>query len=129
MRLGPLFRATLLALIQGMLSRIGLLIFFSQAHVRQVLPLPAQGRSGADSKIYSTFYQVFYNKEALFSVIIGALTIAVIWVWGRTVRAALKLIPGQLVGANFGSSRSISSPLACGPRPIFRAALSFRFPR
>ncbi|MCS6790471.1 MAG: SulP family inorganic anion transporter [Bacteroidia bacterium] len=101
MRLGPFFRATSPALIQGMLSGIGLLILFSQAHVMAGVAPPGTGQKwgGLKNLFYlpSTFYQVLYNKEVLFSVIVGALTIGVVWLWSRTIQGTLKLIPGQLV--------------------------------
>ena len=99
MRVGVFFRAVSPAVIQGMLSGIGALIFFSQFHVM----LDAKPQSSGFQNLILLPQAVFDlfgsqgGSQGLMAAMIGLITIAVIVGWSF-VPQSLKQVPAVLVG-------------------------------
>lgn len=101
-RLGPVFRAVSPALIHGMLTGIGVLIFASQFHVMVDDIPPGTGRE------FGGVINLWLIPEAVFkgvtepahrpAAIIGLLTIAILSLWAALAPKALKLVPAALLG-------------------------------
>jgi MFS superfamily sulfate permease-like transporter len=114
-KLGQLFRAVSPAVINGMLTGIGVLIFCSQIFV--MMDLKPQGSGLANlGAIPSALSDAIaaptgQHAQALF---IGLVTIGIIVIWRRIAVGRLKAIPGALVGVLFATAYAAicQSPVA-----------------
>jgi MFS superfamily sulfate permease-like transporter len=98
--LGRWFRAVSPAVIQGMLAGIGLLIFASQFHV-MVDDSPRGGGLANLISIPEAIYKGIFPLDGSvhhIAAVIGLLTIASLLLWNRFRPAALKMLPGPLIG-------------------------------
>jgi MFS superfamily sulfate permease-like transporter len=102
LKLGQWFRAVSPAVIHGMLAGIGILILVSQFHVMfDGAPLGSGIKNLMG--IPATLANALSNGGAPLSAgMIGALTIATIFVWASLAPKALKAIPAPLVGVAVG---------------------------
>lgn len=104
LKIGVFFRAVSPAVIQGMLTGIGALIFFSQIHVM----LDATPKSSGLENLLMTpsaFVELFNFGESNmhYAGFIGLITITVIYAWSF-VPAQLKQVPSVLVGVIVGTA-------------------------
>ena len=101
LKLGKWFRAVSPAVLQGMLSGIGLLIFASQFHV-MIDDKPVSSGIQNLLAIPSAIWKVFLSPEDglthHIAAAIGALTIVTVVLWSIVVPKRLKFIPPPLVG-------------------------------
>ncbi len=105
MKFGQWFRAVSPAVIRGMLTGIGILIFASQFHVMvddkargtglmNIISIPESIVKGLTPASESNHH---------WAAIVGLSTIAVILIWKALRKTRLKLIPGQLVAVIVGT--------------------------
>jgi len=100
---GVIFRAVSPAVIQGMLTGIGALIFFSQFHVM----IDSVPQSSGLMNLLAVPEAIVHlvsdtGKNMHYAGIVGVITIAVIYAWSY-VPVALKQLPGVLVGVIIGT--------------------------
>ena len=114
-KLGQLFRAVSPAVINGMLSGIGVLIFCSQIYVMMDLKPKGSGLANIGAMPAALAGAITdptsAHAQALF---IGLVTIAIILIWRRIAVGRLKAVPGALVGVLFatGYAALCHSPVA-----------------
>lgn len=103
-KLGQIFRAVSPAVINGMLSGIGLLIFFSQIYVMMDLKPKGSGLAniGAMPAALASAISSPSSPQAQ-AFFIGLVTIAVILIWRRIAVGRLKAVPGALVAVLFAT--------------------------
>lgn len=101
LKAGQWFRAISPAVIYGMLSGIGVLIFASQFHVM----LDDQPRSNGVINLVTipgALYNDFFNNDGYAQhhvpAMLGLLTIASLLLWNHFRPQALRMIPGALIG-------------------------------
>jgi MFS superfamily sulfate permease-like transporter len=101
-KLGQWFRAVSPAVIHGMLVGIGVLILASQFHVmldRAPIGSGIENLAGIPGALWSALT----TGDAHFAAgMVGALTIATIFLWGSFAPKSLKIIPAPLVGVVVG---------------------------
>ena len=103
-RLGGWFRAISPAVVHGMLAGIGVLIVVGQFHVLfDAKPLPSglQNLAAMPGRLFGLSAVNIQGAELAFAV--GLLTIAAMLGWERFRPAALRLVPGALVGVVTGT--------------------------
>src|SRR4051812_44857415 len=103
LKLGQWFRAISPAVVHGMLAGIGVLIVVGQFHVMMDR---APGHTGIDNLVaipgaFISLSPSLGQAEAAFAI--GVLTIAAILLWDKFKPAALRLVPGALVGVVLGA--------------------------
>ena len=102
LKLGQWFRAVSPAVIHGMLVGIGILILVSQFHV--MLDMKPIG-TGVENLIGipGALWSAISGGGSHFTAgVIGAITIATIFLWGSYAPKSVKLIPGPLIGVLVG---------------------------
>ena len=107
-RLGGWFRAISPAVVHGMLAGIGVLIVVGQFHVLfDAKPLPSglQNLSAMPGRLFGLSANNIQGAELAFAV--GLLTIAGMLGWERLRPAALRLVPGALVGVLAGTAAAV----------------------
>lgn len=100
-RLGQVFRAVSPAVVNGMLSGIGCLIFLSQIYVMCDMAPKGSGLknlAALPSSIVAAFTPGSPNWEA---ALLGAVAVAILISWNRVVPKSLRMIPGALVAVLF----------------------------
>lgn len=101
LKVGQWFRAISPAVIFGMLSGIGILIFASQFHV-MLDDTPKSNGIVNLVTIPAALYNDFFNPDGYAQhhvpALIGLLTISTLMAWNAFRPAALKMIPGALLG-------------------------------
>ncbi len=104
LKVGVFFRAVSPSVIQGMLSGIGALIFFSQVHVMLDAVPQSSGFSNLLLLPTALYDGLFHssNPQMHQAAIIGLTTIGVIYFWSY-VPEKLKVVPAVLVGVIVGS--------------------------
>ena len=114
--LGRWFRAVSPAVIQGMLAGIGLLIFASQFHVMVDDSPRGSGLANLISIPEAVYKGIFPLDGSVHHIaaVIGLLTIASILLWNRFKPAALKMLPGPLIGVVIATSTAwmLALPIA-----------------
>jgi len=95
LRLGRWFRAISIAVVEGMLAGIGLIIIAGQVYAMADLKAPAGGL-GKIAALPGLPLQVIGSTAALPAFAVGSGTIAILLAWAH-VPARLRLIPGPLV--------------------------------
>jgi len=122
--LGRWFRAVSPPVIQGMLAGIGVLIFASQFHVMVDDAPRGSGLTNLLSIPQAIYKGIFPVDGSVHHVaaIIGLLTIASLLLWNRFRPAALKMLPGPLIGVAIGTL--VASVLAL---PIARVEVPSNF--
>lgn len=107
MRLGQWFRAVSPALVQGMLSGIGILIFAAQFHVMVDDIPPGTGKAYGGlinlGTIPRAVWKGFAESPHQAAAAIGVLTILVIVGWSSLAPKKWRVIPGPLVGVTIAS--------------------------
>lgn len=107
-RLGGWFRAISPAVVHGMLAGIGVLIVVGQFHVlfdSKPLPSGLQNLAAIPSRLLGLSATNMQGAERAFAV--GLLTIAAMLGWERFRPAALRLVPGALVGVLTGTAVAV----------------------
>jgi len=105
LRVGRWFRAVSPAVIQGMLSGIGVLIFASQFHVMvddEVKGTGLEKLVSIPGAIYKAIDPSVGTRAHHLAALAGVVTIVGILGWQRFKPSALKAIPGALVGVVLG---------------------------
>ena len=101
LKVGQWFRAISPAVIYGMLSGIGILIFAGQFHVMLDDKPKSNGIINLIT-IPNALYQDFVNADGYAQhhvpALLGLLTITSLLLWNQFRPAALKMIPGALIG-------------------------------
>lgn len=101
LKVGQWFRAISPAVIFGMLSGIGVLIFASQFHV-MLDDTPKSNGIVNLVTIPGALYNDFFNADGYAQhhvpALLGLLTVATLMAWNAFKPAALKMIPGALLG-------------------------------
>ncbi len=103
-RLGGWFRAISPAVVHGMLAGIGVLIVVGQFHVlfdHKPLPSGLQNLAAMPSRLLGLSATNIQANELAFAV--GLVTIAAMLGWEKFRPAALRLLPGALVGVVAGT--------------------------
>lgn len=95
MRLGRWFRAISVAVVEGMLAGIGLILIAGQLYAMTGAAAPASG-IGKLLGLGGLVVRLAGSPAALSGVLLGAATIAVIMMWGR-LPARVRVVPGALV--------------------------------
>ncbi|KAF1070715.1 MAG: C4-dicarboxylic acid transporter DauA [Pseudomonas citronellolis] len=108
LRLGCWFRVTAPAVVYGMLAGIGILIVLSQAHVMLDLTPKASGLDNLLAFPTALLGSLTEGGEAL---ALGLGTIALMWAWERWRPAALRFLPGALLGVSAATLASLKLPL------------------
>lgn len=120
--LGRWFRAVSPAVIQGMLAGIGLLIFASQFHVMVDDSPRGSGLANLISIPEAIYKGIFPLDGSVHHIaaVIGLLTIASILLWNRFKPAALKMLPGPLIGVVIATSTAwvLALPIARVEVPV-----------
>ncbi|WP_405582268.1 SulP family inorganic anion transporter [Streptomyces sp. NBC_01092] len=99
-RLGRLFQAISLAVVQGMLAGIGLPLMFSQAYPMadsKAPGTPIENMAG----IPGLFADILTNPQAMIATLLGVATIVLSFVW-KKVPGPAKRIPAALVAVGVG---------------------------
>jgi MFS superfamily sulfate permease-like transporter len=110
LQLGQWFRAVSPAVIHGMLSGLGLLIFAGQFHImiddvpranglQNILSIPAG--------IWKAVFPVEGGPAHQEAAAIGALTIATIFLWDKFIPKKLQAVPGVLVGVALATAVTV----------------------
>ncbi|MCO6441234.1 MAG: SulP family inorganic anion transporter [Nitrococcus mobilis] len=97
-RLAPWFRAVSPAVIQGMLSGIGVLIFASQFHVMMDAEPQGSGIVNLISIPEAVYKGIFPMETATLAAMIGLATLLTLMGWNAFRPKGLRAIPGPLVG-------------------------------
>lgn len=106
LKIGRQFQAVSPAVIRGMLAGIGILIILSQFHVMLDSDIPGSGVDNLMAipavlwRTINDHHDLLHDEAAL----IGVLTLAVVVSWGRLRPAALKVVPGPLLGATLAAA-------------------------
>lgn len=96
-KLGQVFRAVSPAVVNGMLSGIGCLIFVSQIYVMCDMAPKGSGLknlAGLPSSVAGLFAPGSANAEA---AALGAVAVAILLLWKKIVPKSLRMVPGALV--------------------------------
>lgn len=114
-RKGQWFRAVSPALIQGMLTGIGVVIFAGQFHV-MLDDAPRAGGVANLAAIPEAVWKAFLPLESSahhYAAMLGALSIVVMSAWPRFAVGRLRLVPGSLIGvlAAVALSRALDFPV------------------
>ncbi|GHG92060.1 sulfate transporter [Streptomyces lanatus] len=99
-RLGRMFQAISLAVVQGMLAGIGLPLMFSQAYPMadaKAPGMPIENMAG----IPSLFADILTDPQAMIATLLGVVTIVLSFLW-KKVRGPAKKIPAALVAVGVG---------------------------
>ncbi|MDO0915148.1 SulP family inorganic anion transporter [Streptomyces sp. DT2A-34] len=99
-RLGRLFQAISLAVVQGMLAGIGLPLMFSQAYPMadaKAPGTPIENMAG----IPGLFADILTTPQAMIAMLLGAATIVLSFLW-KKVPGPAKRIPAALVAVGIG---------------------------
>ncbi|WP_367046623.1 SulP family inorganic anion transporter [Streptomyces sp. Je 1-332] len=112
LRLGRLFRAISVAVVEGMLAGIGLVLVAGQLYVMTDSEAPASGL-GKIAGLPGMLTGVFGSERALTAFGLGMGTITVLVLWNR-LPAKLRVVPAQLgaVVLATGASLALSLPVA-----------------
>jgi MFS superfamily sulfate permease-like transporter len=103
LRLGRWFQAISLAVVQGMLAGIGLLLIAGQAYA--LIDRAPHGRAGANLiGLPKLLADTLASPAAMRTAALGALTIAVIVAWDRAPDRLRGYLPGPLVAVVVASS-------------------------
>lgn len=105
LRLGQWFRAVSPAVVNGMLSGIGLLILASQLHVMLDVPPKGNGLAnvlGVPQAIWSVIVGGVTSAHA--AALLGIVTLAVVVLWEKQKRGVAKLLPGALAAVVVASA-------------------------
>jgi MFS superfamily sulfate permease-like transporter len=103
LKIGQVFRAISPAVVHGMLAGIGVLIVASQLHVifdAKPLPNGLANLMAAPNRLLNLF-PLNNSSDAL---LVGACTITAMLGWEKLRPAALRLVPGALVGVIVGTA-------------------------
>jgi MFS superfamily sulfate permease-like transporter len=117
LRLGRWFRAISVAVVQGMLAGIGLVIIAGQLYSLADQKAPSTGLD----KIFGLpgmFADVFGSGPALTALAVGAGTIAVLVLWPK-IPGAAKVLPGPLAAVLLATGTTVAFDL-----PIARVEVS-----
>ncbi|AUG81780.1 sulfate transporter [Kitasatospora sp. MMS16-BH015] len=111
LRWGRWFRAISVAVVEGMLAGIGLVIIAGQLYAMAGRPAPASG-TGKLLGLPGLLAQLVSSPTARTSFVIGAGTIAVILLWQR-LPAKVRVVPGALVAVLLatGAAWLLGSPV------------------
>lgn len=99
-RLGRIFQAISLAVVQGMLAGIGLPLMFSQAYPMadaKAPGVPIENMAG----IPGLFADILTDRQAMIATLLGVATIVLSFVW-KNVPGPAKKIPAALVAVGIG---------------------------
>ncbi|NUP15896.1 MAG: SulP family inorganic anion transporter [Streptomyces sp.] len=99
-RLGRMFQAISLAVVQGMLAGIGLPLMFSQAYPMadaKAPGTPVENMAG----IPGLFTDILTNPQAMIATLLGIATVVLSFVW-KKVPGPVKRIPAALVAVAIG---------------------------
>ncbi|WP_367323203.1 SulP family inorganic anion transporter [Streptomyces sp. HUAS ZL42] len=99
-RLGRMFQAISLAVVQGMLAGIGLPLMFSQAYPMadaKAPGTPIENMAG----IPGLLADVLIDRQAVIALLLGAVTIVLSFVW-KKAPGPVKKIPAALVAVGIG---------------------------
>ncbi|MGI5375239.1 SulP family inorganic anion transporter [Streptomyces sp. CA-251387] len=99
-RLGRMFQAISIAVVQGMLAGIGLPLMFSQAYPMadaKAPGTPIENMAG----IPALFADILTNPQAMIATLLGVATIVLSFVW-KKVPGPAKRIPAALVAVGIG---------------------------
>ncbi|WP_328364814.1 SulP family inorganic anion transporter [Streptomyces sp. NBC_00457] len=99
-RLGRLFQAISLAVIQGMLAGIGLPLMFSQAYPMadaKAPGTPIENMAG----IPALLGDILTDRQAMIAALLGVVTIVLSFVW-KKVPGPLRKIPAALIAVGIG---------------------------
>lgn len=113
LRLGGWFRAISPAVVHGMLAGIGVLIVVGQFHVLfdgKPLPSGLENLAAMPARLLGLSPGDFGAAERAFAI--GLLTVAAMLGWERFRPAAMKLVPGALVGVLAGTAAVIVGGLS-----------------
>ncbi len=102
LKLGQWFRAVSPAVIHGMLVGIGVLILVSQFHVMLDMKPIGTGVENLLGIPGALMSALTGGGQHLTAGLIGAVTIAIIFLWGSYAPKSVKLIPGPLIGVVVG---------------------------
>ena len=109
LRVGGWFRAISPAVVHGMLAGIGVLIVIGQFHVLfDARPMPSgpENLAAMPGRLLSLSFGDMAAAERAFAI--GLLTIGAMLAWERWRPAAMKLVPGALVGVLAGTLAALS---------------------
>ncbi|KOG40854.1 SulP family inorganic anion transporter [Streptomyces resistomycificus] len=99
-RLGRMFQAISLAVVQGMLAGIGLPLMFSQAY-----PMADHNAPGTPIEnlagIPGLFADILTDRQAMIATLLGALTVVLSFVW-KKVPGPVRKVPAALVAVGIG---------------------------
>jgi MFS superfamily sulfate permease-like transporter len=112
LRLGRWFRAISVAVVEGMLAGIGLVIIAGQLYPMAGAKAPATGLAKV-AGVPGLVERLATTGTAVAAFAVGAGTIAVIVLWGR-LPARARLVPGQLaaVGLAIAATAALHLPVA-----------------
>ncbi|MGW5733782.1 SulP family inorganic anion transporter [Streptomyces sp. NPDC055261] len=112
LRLGRYFRAVSVAVVEGMLAGIGLILIAGQLYVLTDEEAPASGL-GKLAGLPGAFAQVPGSERAVAALALGAGTIAVLVCWDR-LPAKLRVVPAPLAAVLLatGASLLLALPVA-----------------
>ncbi|MGW6910542.1 SulP family inorganic anion transporter [Streptomyces sp. NPDC054940] len=99
-RLGRMFQAISIAVVQGMLAGIGLPLMFSQAYPMadaKAPGVPLENMAG----IPGLFADILTDPQAMIATLLGVVTIVLSFVW-KKMPGAVKRIPAALVAVGIG---------------------------
>lgn len=109
LKLGQWFRAVSPAVVGGMLAGIGALIVVQQAHVL-IDGTPLNGGLANLAAIPGAFLGVGDNSAL--ALLVGVVTIVAMVAWDKLKPAALRLVPGALMGVLAGTLLAMAGGLA-----------------
>ncbi|MEV0633821.1 SulP family inorganic anion transporter [Streptomyces sp. NPDC050619] len=99
-RLGRMFQAISLAVVQGMLAGIGLPLMFSQVYPMadgKAPGTPIENMAG----IPGLFADILTNRQAMIATLLGIVTVVLSFVW-KKVPGPVKKVPAALVAVGIG---------------------------
>ncbi|WP_328871211.1 SulP family inorganic anion transporter [Streptomyces sp. NBC_00287] len=99
-RLGRMFQAISLAVVQGMLAGIGLPLMFSQAYPMADAKAPGSPIENM-AGIPGLLADILTDRQAVIAALLGVVTIVLSFVW-KKVPGPLKKIPAALVAVGIG---------------------------
>ncbi|MEV0318488.1 SulP family inorganic anion transporter [Streptomyces sp. NPDC050658] len=112
LRLGRFFRAISVAVVEGMLAGIGLVLIAGQLYSMADLEAPASGL-GKIAGLPGLLGDVFGSQRALTAFALGAGTVAVLVLW-RRLPAKIRVVPAPLAAVALATAASLlfSLPVA-----------------
>ncbi|MFC8827661.1 SulP family inorganic anion transporter [Streptomyces sp. NPDC057137] len=105
LKFGRWFRAISVAVVQGMLAGIGLVLVFGQIYAMADETQPSGGLAKI-AGLPGLFGEVVTGGTALTAFLLGAATIAVLFLW-PTLPAKARVVPGPLVAVGLATGAAV----------------------